>query len=97
MRAIFVEAYPRLCERRPNLWRWIYEGTDCVDLQRAYRTNTLWGAIQRPAYKRLETLIQGMESDQVPLDHLIQNYEEGIALYKICEKRLDEAQGHQGC
>jgi processive 1,2-diacylglycerol beta-glucosyltransferase len=63
VRAIFVEAYPRLCERRPNLWRWIYEGTDCADLQRAYRTNTLWGAIQRPAYSRLEALIHEIEPD----------------------------------
>lgn len=42
---------------------------------------------------RLETLIQGMDSDQVPLEDLIKNYEEGISLYEICEKRLDEAQG----
>lgn len=45
------------------------------------------------ALSRLETLIQGMDSDQVPLDLLIKNYEEGISLYEICEKRLDEAQG----
>lgn len=45
------------------------------------------------ALARLETLIQGMDSDQVPLDDLIKNYEEGISLYEICEKRLDEAQG----
>ena len=45
------------------------------------------------AMARLETLVQGMESDQVPLDDLIKNYEEGTALYQVCEKRLDEAQG----
>ncbi len=45
------------------------------------------------ALVRLESLIQGMDSDQVPLDDLIKNYEEGISLYEICEKRLDEAQG----
>ena len=45
------------------------------------------------ALSRLEALIQGMDSDQVPLDDLIKNYEEGISLYEICEKRLDEAQG----
>ncbi|MDF1813635.1 MAG: exodeoxyribonuclease VII small subunit [Verrucomicrobiales bacterium] len=45
------------------------------------------------AMARLESLIQGMDSDQVPLDDLIKNYEEGISLYEICEKRLDEAQG----
>ena len=45
------------------------------------------------AMARLETLVHGMESDQVPLDDLIKNYEEGTALYRVCEKRLDEAQG----
>ncbi len=45
------------------------------------------------ALTRLEALIQGMESDQVPLDDLIRNYEAGTALYRVCEKRLDEAQG----
>ncbi|MDF1753669.1 MAG: exodeoxyribonuclease VII small subunit [Verrucomicrobiales bacterium] len=45
------------------------------------------------ALSRLESLIQGMDSDQLPLDDLIKNYEEGISLYQICEKRLDEAQG----
>jgi processive 1,2-diacylglycerol beta-glucosyltransferase len=57
VRALFVQSYPFLCERVPGLWRTIYEGTDLGDLRAAYRTNTLWGAIQRPAYKRLETLI----------------------------------------
>ena len=45
------------------------------------------------ALNKLETLVQGMESDQIPLDGLIKNYEEGTALYEICAKRLDEARG----
>lgn len=45
------------------------------------------------AFVRLESLVQAMEAEQVPLDELIRNYEEGTRLYQICEKQLDEAQG----
>ena len=45
------------------------------------------------ALGRLEILVQGMDSEKMPLDDLIKNYEDGISLYRICEKRLDEAQG----
>lgn len=45
------------------------------------------------ALGRLERLVQGMESDQIPLDSLIKNYEEGTDLYQICAKRLEEARG----
>jgi len=34
-----------------------------------------------------------MESDQMPLEDLIKNFEKGTKLFKACEKRLDEAQG----
>lgn len=45
------------------------------------------------ALDQLEALVREMESDQIPLDDLIKNYEEGTRLYRVCEKRLDEAQG----
>lgn len=45
------------------------------------------------ALGQLEELVREMESDQMPLEDLIQHYERGTALYRICEKRLDEAQG----
>ena len=45
------------------------------------------------ALSRLEELVQDMESDQMPLEELIKNYEQGTRLYQICEKRLDEARG----
>ncbi|MAS95263.1 MAG: exodeoxyribonuclease VII small subunit [Verrucomicrobiales bacterium] len=45
------------------------------------------------ALSQLESLVQEMESDQVPLEELIENYEKGSRLYQVCEKRLDEAQG----
>jgi exodeoxyribonuclease VII small subunit len=45
------------------------------------------------ALSQLEELVREMESDQMPLEELIKNYEEGTRLFKVCEKRLDEAQG----
>lgn len=45
------------------------------------------------ALAQLEEMVEDMESDQIPLEELIRKYEEGTRLYRICEKRLDEAQG----
>ena len=45
------------------------------------------------ALGQLEELVREMESDQMPLEDLIEHYERGTALYRVCEKRLDEAQG----
>lgn len=44
------------------------------------------------ALEELETLVESMESDQAPLDELIENYEKGTHLYELCQKRLDNAQ-----
>ncbi|MEM9281121.1 MAG: exodeoxyribonuclease VII small subunit [Verrucomicrobiota bacterium] len=45
------------------------------------------------ALSQLEELVEGMESDQMPLEDLIKNFEKGTQLYQVCEKRLDEARG----
>lgn len=45
------------------------------------------------ALERLEGLVREMEAEQMPLESLIQNYEEGTKLFQLCEKRLDEAEG----
>ncbi len=45
------------------------------------------------ALARLERLVEEMESDEVPLEELLRKYEEGTALYHLCEQRLDEARG----
>ena len=44
------------------------------------------------ALGELETLVESMESDQAPLDELIENYEKGTRLYDLCQQRLDNAQ-----
>ncbi len=45
------------------------------------------------ALARLESLVEEMESEEIPLEELLQKYEEGTALYHLCEQRLDEARG----
>ena len=45
------------------------------------------------ALTQLEDLVREMESDDLPLEELIQKYEQGTQLHRVCEKRLDEAQG----
>ena len=50
--------------------------------------NTTFGK----ALGELETLVESMESDQAPLDELIENYEKGTRLYDLCQQRLDNAQ-----
>ena len=45
------------------------------------------------AFERLEMVVNEMETEQVPLESLIENYEAGTRWYEICQKRLEEAQG----
>lgn len=42
------------------------------------------------AFRRLEQIIDRMDDAAVPLDELMQLYEEGAALAKHCEKLLKE-------
>ena len=44
------------------------------------------------AMQRLNTLVNDMESDQLPLETLLATYEEGIKLVKVCQGQLAKAQ-----
>ena len=44
------------------------------------------------ALGRLETIVDSMESGEVPLAELLAKYEEGSKLLKACEGRLKEAE-----
>ena len=45
------------------------------------------------AFAKLEGIVRDMESDRIPLRDLIERYEQGTSLYKVCQERLEEAQG----
>lgn len=44
------------------------------------------------ALGRLETIVESMESGDVPLAELLAKFEEGNKLLKVCEGRLKEAE-----
>lgn len=44
------------------------------------------------ALVRLETIVESMESGEVPLAELLAKFEEGNLLLKTCESRLKEAE-----
>ena len=44
------------------------------------------------ALGKLETIVESMESGEVPLAELLAKFEEGTMLLKVCETRLKEAE-----
>ena len=44
------------------------------------------------AMERLERIVEEMESDKLPLDNLVQRYEEGVKLVRVCEEKLKSAE-----
>lgn len=44
------------------------------------------------ALAKLESVVESMESGDVPLAELLQHFEEGSKLLKVCETRLKEAE-----
>ena len=44
------------------------------------------------ALKRLESIVEAMESEELPLESLLAKYEEGTRLAKVCQDKLAEAE-----
>jgi len=44
------------------------------------------------ALKRLETIVEAMEHDDLPLDSLLARYEEGTLLARACQSQLQAAE-----
>ncbi len=42
-------------------------------------------------YERLEEIVDNLSNDQKDIDEAIELFKEGIALYKECENKLNEA------
>ena len=45
------------------------------------------------ALGKLESIVESMESGEVPLAELLAKFEEGTKLLKVCESRLKDARG----
>ena len=44
------------------------------------------------ALKKLESIVEQMESGELPLETMTARFEEGVRLVKTCQKRLEEAE-----
>jgi exodeoxyribonuclease VII small subunit len=44
------------------------------------------------AMKKLETIVEAMEAEDLPLENLLNNYEQGCRLVRICQAKLTEAE-----
>ena len=44
------------------------------------------------AVTRLESIVEQMESDKLPLEDLLVRYEEGVKLVKLCSEKLGAAE-----
>ena len=44
------------------------------------------------ALQKLETIVEAMESDDLPLETLLAKYEEGAKMVKVCQEKLAEAE-----
>ena len=44
------------------------------------------------ALTKLETIVEAMESQELPLEALLTKYEEGTRLAKMCQEKLGEAE-----
>lgn len=44
------------------------------------------------ALKKLESIVESMESDDLPLESLLASFEQGTRLAQICQTRLSDAE-----
>lgn len=44
------------------------------------------------ALKKLEEIVETMESQELPLEKLLSQYEEGSRLARVCQEKLSEAE-----
>lgn len=44
------------------------------------------------AFQELEKVVQRLESGDLPLEQALALFEQGVALARLCENRLDEAE-----
>lgn len=44
------------------------------------------------ALKRLESIVEAMESEELPLETLLSRYEEGTRMARVCQSKLADAE-----
>jgi exodeoxyribonuclease VII small subunit len=62
----------------------------------ALKSGALSGAAQplpfEEALRKLESVVEAMESGDLPLESLLARFEEGASLVKACQMKLEEAE-----
>ena len=62
-------------------------------MSRTARADAAKGSLPfEDALKKLEGVVETMESEDLPLETLLAKYEEGSRLVKICQEKLAEAE-----
>ena len=62
-------------------------------MSKSARTDAAKGSLPyEEALKKLEGIVEAMESEDLPLEALLARYEEGTRLVKICQEKLGEAE-----
>jgi len=62
-------------------------------MSKTARADTAKGSLPfEEALKKLEGVVEAMESEELPLEALLARYEEGTRLVKICQEKLAEAE-----
>ena len=73
-----------------RVWRWRDEVF--LPMGKATNTETKQEITFEEAIQSLEQIVKDMESERLPLDQLVQRYEEGSRLLRTCEQRIREAE-----
>ena len=62
-------------------------------MSKSAKAETVKGGLPfEDALKKLEGIVEAMESEELPLEALLARYEEGTRLVKICQEKLAEAE-----
>ncbi|MBD0336675.1 MAG: UDP-N-acetylglucosamine--LPS N-acetylglucosamine transferase [Cyanobacteria bacterium Co-bin13] len=64
-RRAVTESYEQLSERLPQLYKAFYEGSDIADLEKSLDNNLTWARLERPFFRKLETLIREAAPDVI--------------------------------
>lgn len=97
-----LRANPRLTSDCPREWRIVIWTPAGLSFRVRHVPNPSKSAAQSPvaksvvpfeeALKKLETIVDAMEGDELPLETLLAKYEEGVKLSRLCQEKLAEAE-----
>lgn len=86
-----IRTVPRRCSRWTETEFWF--SLDFVANSTKTAANNPGSSVPfEEALKKLEGIVEAMESDDLPLETLLAKYEDGSKLVKLCREKLSEAE-----